>query len=318
VILVILSSADDYHTRCVQHELEKRGDSVFVADASELCHGAVLTFSPHDPDATEWRRKDGRSLRLGMADVVWFRRNLLAVPPPTVSDAEDRRFITREWHQLVSGAFDSIPARLVDPPAAGLAATKPRQLALARRAGLSIPSTVITSCTAAAREFVGRHAGRVVHKTMTPSATSMFETRRWGAQEDAAIDDLSLAPTILQQYVEAEREVRITIVGDQIFAAEYRPVAVDGRLDGDARYTAHVLPGGVERGLHRLMKSLSLTFATGDIRITPSGEYVFLELNPQGQFLWIEIQTGQQITRTMAEFLRQPSAMRVGASMGGR
>lgn len=317
MILVILSPCEDYHTRCVQYELEKHGDTVFVADVTELSRGAELAFSPHDPEATEWRRRDGSSIRIGTADVVWFRRNLLAVPPPAVTDLDDRRFIAREWHQLITGAFDSISARLVDLPAAGLSATKPRQLALARLAGMRVPATLITSSSQKAREFVARHDGRVVHKTMTPSPNALFETKRWGLQEDAVIEDLAIAPTILQEYIAAELEIRITIVGDRIFAAAYRPTSVDGRLDINSRFVAHTLPADAEASLHRLMKSLSLTFATGDIRVTPRGEYVFLELNPQGQYLWIEIHTRQPITHAVAEFLRTgPRTLARSSSVG--
>jgi hypothetical protein len=306
VIVLVVSPSDDYHTACVKYELEQRGNTVFVADVTELSHGAELAFSPHQPDAAEWRRTDGSAIRIATADVVWFRRFFPTVPPATVTDASDRRFIMREWNQLVLGAFDSISARFVDAPTATGSATKPRQLALAHRAGLRVPATLITSSATRAKEFVASHDNRVIHKTLTAPMDAFFETKLWGTDEESVVDDLAIAPTILQEYIEGELEVRVTIVGEQIFAASYRPASLDGRLDGIAPYTAHTLPLAVEAGLHQIMRELSLTYATGDIRITSNGEYVFLELNPQGQYLWIEIQTGQPITHAMAEFLARP------------
>jgi D-alanine-D-alanine ligase-like ATP-grasp enzyme len=40
-----------------------------------------------------------------------------------------------------------------------------------------------------------------------------------------------------------------------------------------------------------------------DFRIDHHGRYVFLEVNPQGQFRYVEIQTGMPISRALACFL---------------
>ena len=101
------------------------------------------------------------------------------------------------------------------------------------------------------------------------------------------------------------RELRITVIGEQVFAAEFRPAAglIDGRLDLDTPYRPHTLPNELSRRLLALVRQLGLVFSTIDMKLTDEGEYVFLELNPMGQYLYIEILAGLPLTAAMAELL---------------
>ena len=78
---------------------------------------------------------------------------------------------------------------------------------------------------------------------------------------------------------------------------------VDSRLDPDAPCTSYELPSNVAAALFRLMDELGLVFGTIDLKLDVNGEHVFLEINPQGQFLYIEILTGLPISQALAELL---------------
>jgi hypothetical protein len=98
--------------------------------------------------------------------------------------------------------------------------------------------------------------------------------------------------------------LRVTVIGDQCFAAEFVPSGhVDGRLDSTAAYRAHRLPAEIERRLGAMMSILGLRYATIDLRLDSEGDYVFLDLNPQGQYLYVEIRTGQPMTRALVDLL---------------
>jgi hypothetical protein len=98
---------------------------------------------------------------------------------------------------------------------------------------------------------------------------------------------------------------RITVIGVRVFAAEFRPGVgiIDGRCVDDTPYRPHSLPDEVSRGLLDLVRTLGLVFSTIDMKLTDEGEYVFLELNPMGQYLYTEILAGLPLTATMAELL---------------
>jgi hypothetical protein len=143
------------------------------------------------------------------------------------------------------------------------AATKPVQLSMARQLRLRVPDTLISNDREAVLSFVDRHRGRVIHKTLAPAMDQLLFTKRWDAADTQALGDLELAPMIFQEQIGGSREPRVTIVGEEFFAAEFE-----------------------------------------------EGEYVFLELNPQGQFLYSQIKTGMPISAAVADLLCSPRARR--------
>jgi glutathione synthase/RimK-type ligase-like ATP-grasp enzyme len=76
-----------------------------------------------------------------------------------------------------------------------------------------------------------------------------------------------------------------------------------------AKYMAHELPAETARLLGELMNRLGLVYGAIDLRLTPEGRYVFLEINPAGQFLYIEHATGQPIAATLAQTLLKKRAV---------
>jgi glutathione synthase/RimK-type ligase-like ATP-grasp enzyme len=207
---------------------------------------------------------------------------------------------------MTSGLFSSMDeAWFVNDPRHQAAAVKPYQLRVAQRTGLRVPDTLITNDPIAAAAFVERHHGQVVHKALSAPRHCFRGTQRWSDSERTLLSDLVLAPTIFQETVTDCRELRITVMGERAFAAEFRPQhgLIDGRLDYATRYRPHALPEGVSRMLIDLVRRLGLVFSTIDMKLTDEGEYVFLELNPMGQFLYIEILAGLPLTAAMAELL---------------
>lgn len=301
-MIVIVDQADDWHARVVAHHLQKRGAPVFIADVRELGTGAELSFWPDAPERTEWRRRDGAAVRMGDVGAIWYRRTYPPETPAEVDDLEERRFIAAEWATFVRGVFASLDVPTINPLEPMLHATKPYQLVLARRVGLSVPETLITSSPRRARELVTDGAA-IIHKVMTAPRGRFLATKAWTEEDARHLHDLELAPTIFQRRVQGTRELRITAVGERLFAAEYTTSFVDGRTDMAADYVAHELPPSVTRGLLSLLDQLSLPFATIDMRIDDHGEYHFLEANNAGQFLWIEVRTGLPISAALAELL---------------
>jgi glutathione synthase/RimK-type ligase-like ATP-grasp enzyme len=113
---------------------------------------------------------------------------------------------------------------------------------------------------------------------------------------------------IFQEYVPARFDVRVTVVGDRIFAAAIHSqdtqYLVDFCIDMNrAKVEPHDLPTDVATRLAEFMQRLGLVYGANDMRLTPDGRYVFLEVNPAGQWLFIEGRTGQPITTAVAETL---------------
>jgi len=119
-------------------------------------------------------------------------------------------------------------------------------------------------------------------------------------------------PTYIQEEIIKKNELRITIIGKKIFAVamdtqKYRGTKIDWRKAQEyiASVPHHVvtIPLSLEKRLRKLIDHYSLQFGAIDMAITPEGEYVFFELNPAGQFLWLEDVTGLPLAQEMAKFL---------------
>jgi glutathione synthase/RimK-type ligase-like ATP-grasp enzyme len=142
---------------------------------------------------------------------------------------------------------------------------------------------------------------------MTAPPHQFLDTRAWDADAARHLDDLALCPTIFQERIFGPADVRVTVVGRELFAACIETArgraGIDSRLDPDAPCAAYELPRNVQRAILRLMDELGLVIGTVDLKLANDGEHVFLEINPQGQFLYIEILSGLPISNALAEFL---------------
>lgn len=253
---------------------------------------------------------DGPGSRtLGDVAAVWPRRFADVKLPPALLGNEDRSFAAREWSQAVDGLLASLDAPFMSSVAAQRAAVKPRQLAAARTAGFRVPATLLTSNRQQALSFIEEQEQRVVLKSLSPHRTRPMYTRLWRAEDARHLDKLSVAPALFQEHVPGIFDVRVTVVGSRLFAARARLDAdvLDIRLRPDEPYEQVDLPAPVQASIIRLMEDLGLVFGCVDLRMTPDDEYVFFEVNPQGQFLFVEVWTGQSITRAVADLLNELS-----------
>jgi len=269
-------------------------------------------------------RSGGGQLDLSTITAVWWRRPQPFGVPENFTDPAYGRFAMSEADTAFHGLYQSMDAFWVNQPQRDLiAGHKPYQLALAQQIGLSIPITLITSDPQEARDFWQRHEHNVIYKQFRALPDAWRETRRLRAEETALSENVRTAPVIFQRFVEAAADVRVTIIGDEIFAGSTDPrkgeYPVDFRYNPTLRWEKHLLPSNIEDALRQLMRRLVLEYGAIDLRLTPEGDYVFLEINPAGQFLWIEDQTGYKISAALATHLaaskraQQPQLIPVGA-----
>jgi glutathione synthase/RimK-type ligase-like ATP-grasp enzyme len=139
-----------------------------------------------------------------------------------------------------------------------------------------------------------------------------WETRLVRDADLAVLESLRIAPVIFQEYVPGGVDLRITMVGDRIFPAVIRATDEDRRVDfrmrvGRSTMDSFSLPEGIADKLRLLIDRLGLVYGAIDMRLTPEGEYYFLEINTAGEFLFVEDRTGMPISRAVADWLASPT-----------
>lgn len=306
-MILIISSPEDVHAQAVMAELDRLGRPHRLLNLAEFPQKLSLTAHLDD------RRSDfaltfGDGVRVPLDEVtaVWWRRPQSFGFPADIKDPAHRHFVQSEAGTAFQGMYQASEALWINNVVRDAAAAhKPWQLKLAREVGLAIPETLITNDPEEARAFWRRHPGEVIYKPFLQTYHAWRETRRVQQEEETLAEAVRLTPVLFQRYVPAVCDLRVTVVGERLFAAAARgeDYDLDIRFNVDVKYQPHELPGEIEEKLFTLMRRLGLEYGAVDFRLTPEGEYVFLEVNPAGQFLYIEKATGQPIAKAMAEHL---------------
>lgn len=307
-VVIILAPPDDVHARTVGWEIEQRGGEAIILDTADFPTQWRLSLPAHpSPDFTltlaDGRRIDGHSV-----SGLWWRRVSAHRIPDEVADRKHRDFCRDESRALLDGWAYALGNRVMNPLAAELAARrKPYQLVMAARMKLDVPATCVTNDPADAAAFNNEWPDGAIYKVLTGTSFQFTETRAMGDAERKTFDLVRLAPVIFQQRIDGGPDVRVTIVDDRVFAAELNPkhpeARLDWRLDMTVEAEPHALPEDVADRLRAYQRAMGLRYGAYDLRRAANGRYVFFEVNPGGQFLFVEIQARHGISAAIAEAL---------------
>jgi hypothetical protein len=251
---------------------------------------------------------------------IWYRR--VRVPArPEGMDQGVYDFCIRESRNALLGGILSQPCRWMSrPEAIWKAEFKPFQLELAAELGLAVPSTLISNVQGSVRAFFDSCHGQMIAKPVRTGyivqngVDYAVYTTKIAPEDLEDLQDVSLSPTIYQELISKQSDIRVTVVGKSIFA-----VAIDSQSDPDAAvdwrrtsnpklpHHAVALPSDLEAKILALMDGMTLQYGAIDFVLTPDGRYVFLEINPNGQWLWLDDMLSLGISSAIAEWLARKS-----------
>lgn len=213
-------------------------------------------------------------------------------------------------------------ARWISPlPRIFEAENKLRQLRLAARLGLAAPRSLVTNDPEAVRSFFDVVDGRMVTKLLAALTRSMgrsggaFHTSDVTREDLEDLDGLRFAPMIFQEKISKDAELRVMYVAGRLFAGEIRAHgtqlgATDWRRSdvGEVGWEPGSVPEEVAEKMRRLMGELGLEAGAFDLIRTPTGEHVFLEVNPLGEWGMLERDLDLPISEAIVEALLGGSA----------
>lgn len=325
MILVVTRKSDAHGAHMIEL-FRRNGEDALALDYEFYPQETEVSFrSTSKGEEVLLQLPEGKKVAGAAVKSVLNRRQAEPRAPDTIGDKRIVDYIVRESKNFL----DALPQMLncfwlSNPDSIRLAGRKPYHLAVARRLGFQTPRTLITNSPCEAEQFTMSLRGDVAAKALwTPGITLEHDGNELGimlyTQRLERTDVLKGAqsvrncPMILQEYIEKAFELRITIVGTQVFACAIYSQQSDRTKEDWHRYDlantpheAYRLPPEVEVQCVRLVETLQLSFGCIDMIVTPGGEYVFLEINPNGQWLWIEHLTGLPISQAIAELLANP------------
>lgn len=305
-MILVVAFGQDKHAHAVVDALRREGCDVCWIDLASLTRSLRLTLCPGDTAGTTLETEHGRSVALDSVRTIWWRRPAL---PEASADLDDvtRQYVASEWEHFIDSIEPCVDARWVNPPRASRAAgRKARQLVEARAVGLRVPRTVMTNDPDAVRRLAAEGID-LIYKRLGAAPRPISATKPLLASDLERLEVLQLCPAIFQERIHARADIRVTAIGDELWAAEIDTPAggspLDFRFDMGVAMCAHELPSDVAEQVLSLLTRLGLVHAAIDLRLTDDGEYVFLEVNPAGQYLFVELLAGLPLTERMVRFL---------------
>ncbi|MDE1975359.1 MAG: hypothetical protein KGI49_02515 [Patescibacteria group bacterium] len=317
-VLILTNSVDGEHTDSVISNLVKRKESVFRLNVDELATGKIKLEFHADQSSPSFQLSDG-PVTIASDDIksVWYRRpNNFRL---AMSDPVQRRFAEEESRYVLDGLWLGMDKQfwISRPDKIEYDRKKLFQLKIAHEAGFRIPKTIVTNDPQKAKSFLGGCSNGAVFKTIKQGFLDYGDrgfnipTTLVGPKQIENIDLVKCPPCLFQELIMKDYELRVTIVGGQVFAVridsqKHVKTSVDWRdpaLIGSLDYELVELPEHIHRMCMNITAGLGLEFGAIDLAVTTTGEYVFFEINPNGQWYWLERLTGACISDAIADML---------------
>jgi MvdD family ATP-grasp ribosomal peptide maturase len=320
-ILIVTHSNDNECVARVAEAIARSGGHAIRFDTDRYPTDVRLTaYSGSDSGADErltLTNEEGE-FDLRKVTAVWHRRLSFGANLPVALDSQLRDASVKEMTAAAQGMLASLKTFRMDHLRhIRHAENKQLQLQVAREVGLSTPRTLTTNDPAAVRTFAKSCDSGIVTKML--SSFAIYEdgkelvvfTNLVKPEDLADLSGLSLCPATFQELLPKSLEIRVTVVGQRVMSASIDSqvsarAAHDWRRDGVRMledWRSYQLPHEVEEKILRLMDYFSLNYGAIDIILTTDGQHVFLELNPCGEFFWLERTPGLPISQAIADLL---------------
>ena len=324
-MILIITNKEDVHPNPVIEKLVSWGDSVFRLNTEALLTDYQFSWWADTSGCDFWIRciPNGLEMRGSEITAVWDRRPIAPSELPLKNnDAIDKHNLTE-----ACGFLSFLRYYLKDIPSIGnivndrVAASKMLQYKVAAEIGFSFPQT----CFSNQKEPFWELAEQFESLVLKPIENSdiwldeseldyVFYAQKVPSNSVAEVPEAAFTQTVTfaQNYVEKAFEVRVTVVDSEVFACKIDSQTqnedqgkVDWRqgYDYGLKHSIFDLPEKVSEKCKMFLHKMGLRFGCFDFIVTPEGQYVFLECNPNGQWLWIELETGLSISAAIARSL---------------
>jgi hypothetical protein len=293
--VLIVTNERDVHADFVVRELTERHSAHIVRINTERADEWRLTLEPGEAWTVE---SDLHSLTAHTCAGVWWRRPASPLRPESI-ESTAWEAVCEQWRALLAGLASVPGPRWISSPSAiRTAESKAVQLRHAANAGFLVPRTVWTNARPAALGLMSECGGEAICKSLagaywqTESESHFIFARRIAPGDLPASTRLAPSPLAFQQVVAPKQDVRATVIGTTVIAAIRESASVeepiDWRLAPEGSWRPHSLPTVVVDACVAVVHEMALGFAGIDLVLDDFDRYWFVELNPNGEWAWLQ------------------------------
>lgn len=323
-MILVFTNKEDAHPNLVFDILAERGVPFFRLNTEDLLTDYSFNWwsNGHQCDFEIVNNQTGITLCGSEITAVWDRRPEYPKNLPINNTPEINSHNLREalyFLRFLRHYIEHIPS-IGSIVGDRVASSKMLQYRTAIDCGFIIPDTVFTNNKEAVLSLASCHDTLCLKPINgldvwdeKHGVDYVFYTQTITADELKSIPDEAFLQTVsfVQEYIPKEFELRVTIVDNTVIATKILSQSLpekQGKVDWRQGYEsglvfeAFQLPEDIQNKCITLVHALGLNFGCIDFVVRPDGELVFLECNPNGQWLWIELATGQRISEAIANF----------------
>lgn len=309
--VLILSSLYDFSTDLVCLQLGKTGVE-YLRLNREHFQDYRITLDPQVPNMSIHMTEQTYHISSNLKS-VWFRQPVFLRNTPSEPLSTSQQLERSQWTAFLRAlsVFEQV-AWMNFPAKTYLAESKPYQLYIASQCGFTIPATCASND---ALEVKRRFPDSAIIKSLDTvllhdGDDCLFTYTTLNQTSEISEEAARSAPFLVQELLNDKTDLRVTLVGDSIFAVR---ILADGQgIEGDWRlvprdslqYINMDLSSELCRQCYTLVRSLELSYAAIDLIETPEETY-FIELNPTGEWGWLNEDT-RPIAATLAAWLSNP------------
>ncbi|KKU81074.1 MAG: hypothetical protein UY07_C0026G0003 [Parcubacteria group bacterium GW2011_GWA1_47_8] len=324
-ILLIAGLQEQYYFQPFVDACKNRDVSIYLCDPSRYPAEAVLCVTQDRTGRIdgylETMRLDGNSFenaRVTLADIhtAWYLRENYAQEGYKSLNIETR-FANNETRQALRALLSVLPCKWVNRSESidYLNSNKLHQQLIATRCGLSVPRTIVSNSPISIEQFSDVESGLLLKSIgyikLDDVGNYALYSERFSHKELISNDvAIRTCPIYGQEYVEKLYEHRVMVIGQRVLSCRIDSQAsimtkIDWRhYDFDNVGHKQVdLPKDVQGKLLHFMAVADLRYGALDLIETPKGDFVFLEVNPSGQWGWIADLAGLPIPEAVADML---------------
>lgn len=316
-MFLLFTHAKDYYTiDLVKSSLEQEGYQSIRLNTDEFPSKIEITkrFGTHQHDAICYQ---DNLIYAKDIEGVWLRKFF----SPVIDSSIDPRYgegCFNESLEVIKGFFYTLNNITWIDPFINVyhASNKSVQLQVAERIGLKIPSTIITNSKASLEEFYYSNNGNIIVKMQTTLSTSMQGGGMFLHTSKVTEDDIkdaelvSFCPLMFQEMIEKQYELRVIYIDGKFFTGKIDTSKTAlGKIDcrlaspNEVYWQEYQLPDTVCKAITQYMNAMGLLFGAIDLIKTPKNEYVFLEVNPTGEWGMLQRDLGYPIAEAIASTL---------------
>lgn len=307
--IALLTLEKDLHGALVYNALANyEGITCHLIAVDRLCDHLTLSWSNYQSDAFQSTilSTEGVLVKPKDLNLIWWRRsNPPQIVPPDIVDNDQICLIRNDCYATLTGLLaNEFAGKWVNEiDATRLAENKLIQLRAAQHAGFQVPRTLISNDPTTIRRFCKSLKYRVVVKAVRGTAGCHFFTRILAEEHLTSDGSLRLSPAIYQELIPGYLHWRVHCFGDNIYAVAIESQDLDWRENLNVPFETVSLNADIEEKLRKSLRLLGLRMGVVDLKLTPAGVPVWLEINPQGQFLFSEALSGLNLTQEFSAFL---------------